>query len=103
VIFVDGDFWHARLLREAGMESFPTLIRTPRKEYWFNKFKRRIERDDEVSASLRKDGWLVLRFWESDLERDLESCAKSALQAIKKRRQLPPLGSAKSLNRKADH
>lgn len=102
-IFVDGDFWHARLLRETGMESFPTLIRTPRKEYWFTKFTRRIERDDEVNALLRETGWLVLRFWESDLQRDLHGCATIAYRAVKRRRRAETRrGRTKSPGRKAD-
>lgn len=102
-IFVDGDFWHARLLREAGMQSFPILIRTPRKEYWFTKFTRRIERDDEVNALLREAGWLVLRFWESDLQRDLRRCTATAYQAVTRRRKTRT-GSdrTKSPSRKAD-
>lgn len=102
-IFVDGDFWHARLLREAGMEAFPVLIRTPQKEYWLAKFTRRIERDDEVNALLRNDGWTVLRFWESDLEREMESCATIAYQAIKQRGgSLAAAGKVRSPSRKAD-
>lgn len=86
-VFVDGDFWHARLLREAGMGSFPSLIRTPRKEYWHNKFERRIQRDDEVTAELRQKGWIVLRFWESDLKREMDPAVRKIVSAVRKRRK----------------
>lgn len=92
-IFVDGDFWHARRLREAGMDAFPSLIRTPRKEYWLTKFTRRISRDDEISLTLRNEGWLVLRFWESDLKRDQKPAVDLAVRAVKGRRRQPIRGS----------
>jgi DNA mismatch endonuclease, patch repair protein len=101
-VFVDGDFWHARLLRESGMGSFPSLIRTPKKEYWLTKFTRRIERDDEVNSLLRQSGWHVVRFWESDLRRDLENCVTLVDQAIRRRRKRAASHTpAKSPGRKA--
>lgn len=81
-VFVDGDFWHARLLRESGMDSFPSLIRTPGKQYWHDKFQRRITRDDEVTKALRDAGWTVIRFWESDLRRDVDSAVARVLSAL---------------------
>lgn len=87
-VFVDGDFWHARLLREAGIGSFPSLIRTPQKEYWFKKFTRRLERDDEVNDTLEESGWLVLRFWESDLQKEVDPAVRLISNAVGKRRKL---------------
>jgi DNA mismatch endonuclease (patch repair protein) len=103
VIFVDGDFWHARLLKESGVGSFPSLIRTPKKDYWLSKFTRRIERDDKVSTLLREDGWHVLRFWESDIRRDLEGYADTIYDVVKRRKTQPDLKTrAKSPSRKAN-
>lgn len=100
-VFVDGDFWHARRLRETGMEAFPTLIRTPKKDYWFTKFTRRIERDDEVNVSLRAAGWQVLRFWESDVQRDIHECAAGIHQAVMERRKRNGASRARLPSRKA--
>lgn len=86
-VFVDGDFWHARVLREVGPEAFPSLIRTPRKDYWVTKFGRRIRRDDEVNSILRKEGWIVLRFWESDLKRDYQKAASIVQRCVTRRRK----------------
>src|SRR5262245_57078120 len=67
-VFVDGDFWHARKLREQGAQALRESIRTPSQAYWLSKFARRIERDDDVTRSLRADGWIVLRYWESEVK-----------------------------------
>ena len=44
------------------------------KEYWQKKLKRNVERDKEVNDELTDRGWLVLRFWESDIKKDLQKC-----------------------------
>lgn len=69
VIFIDGDFWHARGHLDNPGEQIDT-----NKEYWQKKLKRNVERDKEVNDELTDLGWLVLRFWESDIKKDLEKC-----------------------------
>ncbi len=66
-IFVDGDFWHARGHRDNPGEHIDT-----NKEYWKKKLARNVERDKEVDDSLTELGWLVLRFWESDVLKRLD-------------------------------
>lgn len=61
-IFVDGDFWHARWHQENPGEQVST-----NSEYWQKKLARNVERDKEVSDVLTQQGWLVLRFWETDM------------------------------------
>jgi DNA mismatch endonuclease (patch repair protein) len=85
-VFVDGDYWHARLLREQGPTVFRATLRTPTWEYWFNKFQRRVVRDDWITADLENSGWLVLRFWESDIKHDWLPAAKKIASAVRKRR-----------------
>ena len=70
-IFVDGDFWHAR-----GHEDNPGEQISTNKEYWIPKLKRNVERDRYVDELLLEKGWLVLRFWESDIKKDLDRCLK---------------------------
>jgi DNA mismatch endonuclease (patch repair protein) len=36
-------------------------------EYWEKKFKKNRERDVYVTEALQKQGWHVLRFWESSI------------------------------------
>ena len=64
-VFVDGDFWHAR-----GHEQSPGEQVGTNKDFWKKKLARNVERDKEVNDQLTQDGWLVLRFWESDIKKD---------------------------------
>src|SRR5437762_680 len=58
-VFVDGDYWHARLLREHGPKALRERFSEARKDYWIPKFTRRVVRDDEVTATLTYQGWHV--------------------------------------------
>lgn len=66
-VFVDGDFWHARGHEQAPGEQIGT-----NKKYWTQKLARNVERDKEVNDQLTQNGWLVLRFWESDIKKDID-------------------------------
>lgn len=68
-IFVDGDFWHAR-----GHQDNPGEQVATNKEFWQKKLARNVERDKEVNDELTEAGWLVLRFWEKDILKNLEKC-----------------------------
>ena len=59
VVFVDGCFWH----------KCPRHGRTPKSRvaFWKAKLARNLERDREVSRSLRAGRWTVLRIWECAL------------------------------------
>lgn len=85
-VFVDGDYWHARLLREQGMDALTSRLRDDGKDYWITKFTRRVVRDDDVTAALSYQGWLVLRFWEGDIRRDVIPTAKAIEAAVRIRR-----------------
>lgn len=37
----------------------------------WKKLARNVERDKEVNDQLTQQGWLVLRFWESDIKKDI--------------------------------
>ncbi|WP_295159280.1 very short patch repair endonuclease [Selenomonas sp. AE3005] len=70
-IFVDGDFWHAH-----GHQHNPGEQVHTNTIYWKNKLARNVERDKEINSLLTEAGWLVLRFWESDIKKDLSGCLK---------------------------
>jgi DNA mismatch endonuclease (patch repair protein) len=61
-IFIDGCFWH-------GCRKHFKLP-TSNEEFWRKKIERNIRRDREVTRSLRRDGWRVIRVWEHDLHLD---------------------------------
>jgi DNA mismatch endonuclease, patch repair protein len=74
-IFIDGDFWHGRVLREQGLAGFYRRFQTARREWWREKLESRIQRDEYVTSQLSSRGWTVLRFWESDAAARLDETA----------------------------
>ena len=64
-VFVDGCFWHA-CPRHATMPA-------NNRAFWKAKLARNAERDREVTRTLRKAGWRVLRVWECALVRRREA------------------------------
>ncbi len=74
-VFVDGDFWHARGHFERPGEQIGT-----NKEFWCKKLNANVERDRFVNDALLEQGWLVLRFWESDVKNNLEKCVDEVLK-----------------------
>lgn len=70
-VFVDGDFWHAH-----GHQDNPGEQITSNQTYWQKKLARNVERDKEVNDELTEAGWLVFRFWETDIKKDLDGCIK---------------------------
>lgn len=65
-IFLDGDFWHGYNWKKLG--------KIPPKGYWQAKIEKNIERARKYNAILRKSGWHVLRFYESEFKRNPERC-----------------------------
>lgn len=88
-VFIDGDYWHARLLVEAGPEALAqhlARLAEPSRVYWTDKFTRRVARDREVTGALRELGWAVLRYWESDVKRDVAGTARAVAEHVRQRR-----------------
>lgn len=64
-IFCDGDFWH-------GKESKYTV--QTNESYWQQKIARNMERDLANTITLRDNGWIVLRFWGTDILKHIDNC-----------------------------
>ena len=79
-IFVDGDFWHAR-----GHEKSPGEQIGTNQAFWTKKLKRNVERDREVNDALLEQGWLVLRYWESDVLKNAEKCVSAIMEYMPNR------------------
>ena len=73
-IFCDGDFWHGK--------TFERYDVTTNTKYWQEKIRRNMERDLENTIELRDNGWMVLRFWETDIKKHLENCVAEVLRII---------------------
>lgn len=92
-VFVDGDYWHGRLLLEGGPDALESKVRRlsePSQTYWRDKFTWRVQRDREITAALRREGWLVLRYWESDLKKDVNHSANLIAAAVRRRSKRDP-------------
>lgn len=76
-VFVDGEFWHGQNWAD----------RKPRlksnREYWIEKIEENIARDKRNNEALAEMGWRVFRFWEKQVLKDPDSCAKAVLSVIK--------------------
>lgn len=76
VIFCDSEFWHGKNFAENEAKL------TTNREYWVKKIKRNIERDQEVNARLRGEGYTVLRFWGEEIEKHLDDCVDKIVAAV---------------------
>lgn len=81
VVFVDGEFWHGY-----DWEVKKDKIKT-NKEFWIKKIERNIERDLETNCHYTSLGFTVLRFWESEIKKDLTGCSLRIIAAIADRKQ----------------
>lgn len=77
-IFCDGDFWHGREWDKLA----PKLQDGHNAGYWVEKIRTNRARDLKTSQILRERGWVVLRFWESDLKRDPTDALAKVLETL---------------------
>ena len=66
-VFCDSSFWH-------GKDYLNGRIPASNQGYWVKKLERNIERDKEVNKVLKADGWKVIRFWEEEINMNLDQC-----------------------------
>lgn len=81
-IFVDGDFWHGHNWKLRGFKNLKEELASYKK-FWVKKIVTNIQRDKRASRELRKNKWKVLRFWESDIKRDVDRIANKILFVYK--------------------
>ena len=74
-IFCDSSFWHGRDFEKKK----PVATNH---QYWNAKIKRNMERDNEVNQQLRAAGWTVLRFWDIDINKNIDECINTVLEAV---------------------
>ena len=73
-VFVDGDFWHGKTFEKYDVHT--------NANFWHEKIKRNVERDLDNTITLRDNGWIVLRFWETDIKKHLDECIAEVLRQI---------------------
>jgi len=74
-IFMDGCFWH----------KCPKCFITPetRTDYWTEKIENNKKRDEIINQKLLSKGWLVLRFWEHQIEKELDKVLNDIKSKLK--------------------
>jgi DNA mismatch endonuclease (patch repair protein) len=77
VIFVDGEFWHG-----FQWEKKKEKIKANR-DYWIPKIENTIERDKQNNKLLKEMGFTVLRFWEQDINKNIEDVFSKIIKTIK--------------------
>ena len=78
-VFVDGKMWHGYDW-ERQKHDFKS-----HQDFWIPKIEHNMERDFEVTQDLIELGWLVLRFWDFEIKRDVTACADKIEQAYRNR------------------
>jgi DNA mismatch endonuclease (patch repair protein) len=81
VIFIDGDYWHGNNWNIRGFTSLEAELANY-SDYWKEKIQRNVERDKQVNEYYENLGWKVLRFWQSDIEKELNKCIIKTLEVI---------------------
>ena len=74
VIFIDSCFWH-------GCKKHFKLPST-NMIFWKEKIERNRRRDRGVGRYYRKKGWRVIRFWEHEVENNLEAAINRILKFL---------------------
>lgn len=77
-VFCDGEFWHGKSL-----ERYDVATNV---KFWHEKIRRNVERDLENTIELRDNGWMVLRFWETEIKKHLADCVAEVQRCIEVRR-----------------
>ncbi|MHB1403687.1 MAG: very short patch repair endonuclease [Thiobacillus sp.] len=74
-IFIDGCFWHV----------CPLHGHVPKSnvDYWRQKLARNQERDHAVNALLVTLGWLPVRLWEHEIQKDLTGCVARVAELVR--------------------
>lgn len=67
-VFVDGKMWHGY-----DWEHQKNEFKSNR-DFWIPKIESNIGRDKKVTQELTVHGWQVIRFWDFEIKKDIESC-----------------------------
>ena len=80
IVFCDGDFWHGRDWKQLSRK----LRNGSNASYWISKIKANRNRDRRNDRLLRREGWSVIRIWESDIHGDSEQAARTIEELVRK-------------------
>ena len=77
IIFIDGEFWHGY-----NWEEKKKKIKSNR-DFWIPKIERNMQRDRHNNHLLKNAGWVVLRFWDHEINKELDKCLNTICLIIK--------------------
>lgn len=78
-VFVDSEFFHGK--------DFETKKKpATNADFWEKKISRNMQRDQEVNAHLKSEGWTVIRFWSAEIKKNLDTCVAIIQQAIEEKK-----------------
>ena len=80
IIFANGDFWHGWYYLQG--EDF-----SHKKHFNNEYFKSRIQNDARITMQLDKLGYIILRFWEHEINKNREKCIQKIIKIIKEARK----------------
>jgi len=76
-VFVDGEFWHG-----FDWENRKSKLNRNR-DYWIEKVQENMARDMKNFRQLDELGWSVIRFWEKEVLKELETCVEKCESVLK--------------------
>lgn len=83
-IFCDSEFFHGKDWDQLSAR----ILKGDNSSYWYSKIQRNINRDMEVDRTLRGEGWKVIRFWGSDIKKNLAECVRTVDEAVQEIKML---------------
>jgi len=82
-VFCDGDYWHGHNWALRGLKDLDEEL-AGYSEFWANKIRKNIRRDEEVNRKLAEMGWHVVRIWESEIKANVSMCVDLVEKAYRK-------------------
>lgn len=80
-VFCDSEFWHGKNWNKKKLDHKSNI------EFWHKKILQNIQRDREVNKKLTADGWLILRFWGKEIEKNSLLCIQKINNAVQCRKE----------------
>lgn len=76
-VFVDGCFWHGCPIHAVRPKT--------NAEFWSSKLAGNAARDRRQAESLTAAGWIVLRYWEHEVDQDVGRVANTVVTKVRSR------------------
>ena len=77
-VFCDSEFFHGKDFEQLKIQ----LSKSKNAEFWINKIKKNMERDEEINKTLRMNDWTVIRFWGKEIQKKTDQCVQAIEEII---------------------